>query len=183
MKNTSMTHRLQVMLFVALVIASIAVAFYAFGFQLRIVGDPGFHARFDEVALFSTMHVVGGGLCLGLGGFQFSKRLRTKHLDLHRNMGRVYLILVLIGGCGSLVLAPRADGGLVAKLGFGMLAAAWLFSALQAYLAVLRKDIASHRAWMMRNFSLTFAAVTLRIYLGMFAALDVAFDDAYQSVA
>ena len=64
-----------------------------------------------------------------------------------------------------------------------MLAAAWLFSALQAYLAVLRKDIASHRAWMMRNFSLTFAAVTLRIYLGMFAALDVAFDDAYQSVA
>ena len=73
MKNTSMTHRLQVMLFVALVIASIAVAFYAFGFQLRIVGDPGFHARLDEVALFSTMHVVGGGLCLGLGGFQFSK--------------------------------------------------------------------------------------------------------------
>jgi hypothetical protein len=33
------------------------------------------------------------------------------------------------------------------------------------------------------DFSLTFAAVTLRVYLGMFAALDVAFDDAYQSVA
>ena len=129
------------------------------------------------------MHVLGGGLCLLIGGFQFSKRLRSKRIRLHRNFGRAYLILVLIGGIGGLILAPQADGGLVARIGFFTLALLWLFSGLQAYLAVRRKDVETHRAWMVRNFALTFAAVTLRIQLGLLAGFGVGFDEAYPVVA
>ena len=118
-----------------------------------------------------------------MGRFQFLKRLRSNHLQLHRNLGRAYLVLVLIGGLGSLILAPNAVGGLVARIGFFILGVLWFFSGVQAYLAIRRKDITTHRAWMMRNFALTFAAVTLRIHLEVFAAIGVDFSEAYPVVA
>ena len=174
---------LQIGFLVVVILTSIAIAFHAFGFQLRISGAESFHLRFDETPVFSAMHVLGGGLCLLLGGFQFSRRLRTKRPRLHRNFGRTYLILVAIGGIGSLVLAPNADGGLVARFGFGLLAVLWLSSGLQAYRAIRQRDIQSHRAWMLRNFALTFAAVTLRIQLGLFELGGVPFEAAYPTVA
>ena len=44
-----------------------------------------------------------------------------RFVALHRSLGRVYLILVALGGTGCLFLAPVAEGGLVAKIGFFML--------------------------------------------------------------
>lgn len=47
-----------------------------------------------------------------------------------------------------------------------------------------RGDIATHRQWMMRNFALTFAAVTLHIYLNILTGpLEISFAEAYASVA
>jgi hypothetical protein len=45
-------------------------------------------------------------------------------------------------------------------------------------------DIDRHRAWMLRNYSLTFAAVTLRIYLPLAAAvLHFDFIPAYRVIS
>ena len=45
-------------------------------------------------------------------------------------------------------------------------------------------DVASHRRWMMRNYALTFGAVTLRIQLGLLTGpLGFAFAQAYPLVA
>ena len=170
-------------LFGFVLVTSILIALHAFGFQLRISGNPEFHARFDTMPIASLLHVLGGGIVLLIGGFQFSKKLRTSYIVLHRNLGRIYLILVALGGAGSLVLAPQADGGLVAKIGFFMLGVLWLFSAWQAYAAVRRGDIGTHREWMLRNFAMTFAAVTLRIYLGIFEVSGVPFTEGYPVVA
>jgi len=99
-------------------------------------------------------------------------------------MGRVYLTAVLIGGTGGFMLATMAVGGLVARVGFVLLAALWLYSGTQAYLAIRRGDVENHRQWMVRNFSLTFAAVTLRIHLGILTAgFGYSFDEAYPTVA
>jgi hypothetical protein len=38
---------------------------------------------------------------------------------------------------------------------------------LLAYVAIRRRDTAAHRRWMIRCYALTFAAVTLRIQLGL----------------
>lgn len=82
------------------------------------------------------------------------------------------------------MLAGSADGGLVGRLGFATLAIIWLYSGWQAYAAVRRGDIATHRQWMMRNFALTFAAVTLRIHLNILTGpLEISFAEAYASVA
>ncbi|MEJ2087413.1 MAG: DUF2306 domain-containing protein [Gammaproteobacteria bacterium] len=166
------------------ILLSIGIAAYAFLFQAGVAGAPDFQARFGRVPLFAAFHVLGSGVALLLGGFQFVARIRSARIVLHRWLGRIYLVAVLIGGIGGAVLAVRADGGLVARLGFFLLAVVWLVSGWQAYAAVRRGDIATHRLWMTRNFALTFAAVTLRVYLGiMTGPLGLDFADAYQAVA
>lgn len=40
-----------------------------------------------------------------------------------------------------------------------------------------------HRAWMIRSFALTFAAVTLRLYLPLAALLSINFIDAYRAIS
>lgn len=162
---------------------SIAIGLYAFAFQARLTGNPMFHLRFDAMYLPSSMHVIGGGIVLLCGGFQFWPWLRSKYSQVHRWSGRVYLSFVLIGGIGGLILAPNSDGGLVAHFGFGTLAVFWLFSGYHAYTSIRRGDVAAHRAWMMRNFAMAFGAVTLRIYLGIFQLWDVPFSESYPVTA
>jgi len=60
---------------------------------------------------------------------------------------------------------------LVAKLGLGLLSVFWLTSAYQALNRVKNRKIRDHRNWVIRNYSLTFAAVTLRIWLPLFVLL------------
>ena len=158
---------------------------YAFAFYfLDVVGDPSFKERFATMPLFAAFHVLGAGVALILGPFQLNRHLRSRALRWHRWIGRTYLMAVLLGGIGGGMLATIATGGLVARIGFAMLAALWLWSGTQAYLAVRRGDLASHRQWVIRNFSLTFAAVTLRIYLPLLTeGLGVPFADAYATVA
>ncbi len=55
--------------------------------------------------------------------------------------------------------------GLPTHFGFGILAALWFFTGVQGYRMVRRGEINDHRRWMVRNFALTLAAVTLRIYM------------------
>ena len=119
-----------------------------------------------------------------LGPLQFSSRLRSRRLALHRWIGRLYLGAgVLIGGGAGFYMALHAFGGLAARLGFACLAVAWLYTGLRAYLAIRARNIPLHRAWMVRNFALTFAAVTLRIYVPASMAGAVAFEAAYPYIA
>ncbi len=162
---------------------SVAIGLYAVAFQMGMQGAPDIQAKFAEWPVFSAMHVIGGAIVIITGGFQFWPSLRRDDINFHRWLGRIYLVFVLIGGIGGLVIAPRSDGGLVAHFGFGTLAVLWLFSGWQAYACIRRGDIASHRAWMMRNYSMTFGAVMLRVYLALFATAGIGFVDAYPTVS
>ena len=65
-----------------------------------------------------------------------------------------------------------------------ILALAWLFTTAMAYLKIRQRDIQAHRSWMIRSYAVTFAAVTLRIWLGiLMGALGWDFELAYQTVA
>ena len=112
-------------------------------------------------------HIVAGGLALVAGPFQFWRGLRDRHRSVHRGIGRTYLAAVAIAGVSGLVMAPFSEAGFAGFFGFGTLAFLWLATGWQAYRAIRRRDVASHRAWMMRNFALTYAAVTLRLWLGV----------------
>jgi hypothetical protein len=74
----------------------------------------------------------------------------------------------VIGGITGLFLAFHVQGGMVNTFGFGMLAIAWLYSCYMAIRSIRIDDFTAFKIWIVRNYALTFAAVTLRIYLGIF---------------
>jgi uncharacterized membrane protein len=166
--------------FLALGVAAYAAVVYGF-FPLGALLFPEMKANFELHSAGIYIHVFASVLALALGPFQFSRRLRQKYTAAHRWSGRVYLLSVAVGGISGLYMAQFAFGGLVPRLGFSALAVCWLFSASRAYRAIRRGDIANHRRWMLRNFSLTFAAVTLRLYLPL--ALVAGADPEYSYAA
>ena len=90
----------------------------------------------------------------------------------------------MIGGVGGLVLAFGADGGPVARLGFGLLAILWLTSGTLAYRAVRGGDLNGHRLWVTRNYALAFAAVMLRVQMPILqGGFGLDFTSAYAIVA
>ena len=135
------------------------------------------------------LHIAGASLALLAAPWQLSRSLRRRWPWLHRATGRVYLVGVLIGGIGGLAMAPLSYGGPVAHAGFAALALAWLATTATGLVAIRRGDVARHRRWMTRSFALTFAAVTLRIYLGAYqglhaaGVLPVSFAAAYAAIA
>lgn len=112
-----------------------------------------------------TFHAAAAGAALLTGPFQFLPGLRSRRPSLHRGIGRVYVAACLMGALSGAVLAAGARTGLPSTIGFGLLAAAWLATTWRAYDAARNRRIAEHRRWMIRSFALTFAAVTLRLYL------------------
>lgn len=130
-------------------------------------------------------HILGGGVALLLGWTQFLPRLRARRVALHRLLGKIYVAAILLfGATGGFVAALVANGGFPSALGFGSLAVLWFFSTLLAYRSILKKDIEQHKAWMIRSYALTFAAVTLRLWLPLFTAgFRLPFEQAYLAVA
>lgn len=167
---------------------SFAVAAYAaFVYGVLPLGStvsPAMKANFITHSSVIYTHAFASIVALILGPFQFSRRLRTKYQKAHRWSGRVYLAVgVLLGGLSGLYLAQFAAGGVIARTGFTTLAVLWLYTGLCAYLAIRSGAISEHQKWMYRNFALTFAAVTLRIYLPVTIVSGIEFSLAYAVIA
>ena len=127
---------------------------------------------FDRYPLLTLIHILPGLLFLLLAPFQFSASFRSRHLKVHRIIGRVFLICGLIVGTTALVMsfAMPAIGGVnqaAATVLFGVL---FLFALGKAYLHIRRREIALHREWMIRGFAIGLAVTTIRPIVGIFFA-------------
>jgi len=128
------------------------------------------------------IHVVCSAVALAVGPWQFFPGLRARR-RLHRALGYIYGLAVLGGGLAGFATAFIAYGGLVARVGFGLLAVVWLISTAAAIQAARAGDWIRHETWALRSFALTFAAVTLRLYLGSFTAAGLRFEAVYPLVS
>lgn len=126
-----------------------------------------------------VIHVIGAATALLIGPAQFSSRLRQRAPSAHRWTGRIYVAGCLIGSVAGLCLAFGVTSGPIAMAGFGLLAVAWFVTTWLGWRAAVKRNFAEHQAWMIRSFALTFAAVTLRIMLGILALLPVPFSAGY----
>ena len=169
----------QIMTALALIVASYALVLFVTP-QAR---PPFLHGRTGLMELAVVCHFAGGGMALALGAFQLNASLRSRRLQLHRVIGRVYVASVIVGGVSGLRMAIASQGGVVAHLGFGLLAVAWVATTTRGFLRIRAGDDVDHRAWMIRSYSLTFAAVTLRIYVPLSLAVGVPFPIAYPAIA
>ena len=121
-----------------------------------------------------VVHAGFASIALILGAFQLFPRFRARWPAWHRRAGTFYVVACLAGGIAGLVLAAGSSSGPIAVAGFGLLAVLWIGFTANAWRLARARDFVRHRRWMIRSYSLTFAAVTLRLYLpaALMAQLD-----------
>ncbi len=128
-------------------------------------------------------HIIFGGLALLIGWLQFSSKLRRTNILLHRTIGKVYIISVLISGISGLYIALFATGGIISKLGFFTLGIIWLSTTIIGFKAIKKGNIELHEKFMIFSYAACFAAVTLRIWLPILTSVMDEFISAYRIVA
>ncbi|WP_314506049.1 DUF2306 domain-containing protein [uncultured Microbacterium sp.] len=122
------------------------------------------NARFFALPLPVILHIVGATVYCGLGAFQFVPSLRQRHPRYHGLAGRVLVPAGLVAAASGLWMTtvydlPAADGGKLPLIRwvFGLVMIAAL---VLGFAAVLRRDFATHRAWMMRAYAIGLGAGT-----------------------
>jgi uncharacterized membrane protein len=161
---------------------SVGVAGYAYYFTPR-GGAPSPELLGNLFARpWLMLHAALAGTALMIGPFQFLPAIRRRRA-LHRWLGRTYLVSCLVSGLAGLTLAFGATAGPIAGWGFGTLAVVWLFTTTQAYRMARAGRFDAHRQWMIRSFALTFAAVTLRLYLPFPPMMGFSFIEGYRAIA
>lgn len=166
--------------FVSLVVALTSYRFVALGLEASF---PEMAAHITGARLAFVAHIVGAPVALAIGAAQFVPAIRVRMPALHRWTGRLYALAILVAGFGALGMLPTSNGGVVAQIGFGLLALAWLGTTAYAVRLAMSRRIAEHQRWMVRSFALTFAAVTLRIYLVAMVAAGMEYVDAIAILA
>ncbi|MGG7566657.1 DUF2306 domain-containing protein [Rhodovulum sp. DZ06] len=128
-------------------------------------------------------HVTLAAVALGLLPLQLSARLRARRPGLHRWSGRLAAACMTVGGVSGIWLAAHVAAGPSAAFGFGLLGALWIACAGLGVATALRRDLAAHRAWMIRAAALTMAALSLRLQLPVAMALGQDYDAAATWIA
>lgn len=128
-------------------------------------------------------HIILGGLALLIGWLQFSEKLRKRKVHVHRTIGKIYVLAVLISGLNGLYIALYATGGIVSILGFFSLGLVWLSSTFLGFSAIKKGNIDLHEKFMIFSYAACFAAVTLRIWLPILTSIMGEFNSAYRIVA
>ncbi|MCR6481654.1 DUF2306 domain-containing protein [Amycolatopsis sp. OK19-0408] len=119
-------------------------------------------------------HIFTAAVALVLGPLQFVPKIRARR-RVHRTLGRLYLFAgVLPSGLATIPVALWS-GRLVTQLGLTTAGVLWLVTGALAYRAARRRDFAAHRAWMLRNYALTFLAVTSRVLVPVLLLVQVPF--------
>jgi uncharacterized membrane protein len=133
---------------------------------------------------FYYSHVLISAVILLCGFFQVSG-IGRKWIKLHRALGYVYVMGILFfaapGGFVMSLFIGRGPFVLASFITQGLL---WFICTSIAFQKIRQGDIIAHRHWMWRSFALTFAAITLRIYIFISSySFDLSQPAAYATLA
>jgi uncharacterized membrane protein len=134
--------------FIPVVAGSIRVAELAGGAEIT----PG-NARFFAMPVPVLLHIVSASLYCVVGAFQFVPSLRRRW---HRPAGRVMVLCGLVAAFSGLwmtlfLVQPVGDLLSGLRLLFG---SAMALSIILGFLAIRRRDVLAHRAWMIRGYAI-----------------------------
>jgi uncharacterized membrane protein len=134
---------------------------------VQLAGGPALMPADDRFTGFPTalvVHIVGAAVFAIVGMFQFVPGIRRRHRAWHRRAGRVVAAagLAVAGSALWLTLFYEAQPGTgdllyVLRLVFGSAMTGFL---VLGFTAIRRRDIAAHRAWMIRAYALGLGAGT-----------------------
>jgi len=167
----------------AITLLALAISIHSLRYFLYPQSAPLLQGRTGLSRLFLLLHAGFSIPALAIGPFQFINKFRSRKPELHRFIGKIYIIAVLAGALFGFVSALNSWAGLQTQTGFGLVSILWFASALTAWKSARARQFEDHRRWMIRNYAMTFAAVTLRLWLPFFIACGFSMKDSYQTVA
>jgi uncharacterized membrane protein len=145
---------------------------------VQLAGGPALipaDHRFAGFPLPLVVHILGATVFAVVGAFQFVPRFRRRHPGWHRRTGRVLTLAgLMVAGSAlwmTLFYLPQPGTGhllFVLRLGFGSAMAGCL---VLGFTAIRRRDIAAHRAWMIRAYAIALAAGTQAFSIGIGGAV------------
>jgi uncharacterized membrane protein len=149
----------------ALVILSIVPVVAGSLRLLELAGGPRLlpdNPRIDAVPAPVVLHIIAAAGFALLGAFQFVARLRRRS-SWHRRCGRILVpagLVVAVSGLWMTLFYPGAPGGDL-LWAIRILVGSTLAAAIAlGFTAIRRRDIAAHRAWMIRAYALAVGAGT-----------------------
>ena len=127
---------------------------------------------FAHHPILTLVHIVPGMLFMILGPLQFSSAIRERHLRWHRLSGRVFVTCGLVIGVSALVMSfgMPAIGGVNQAAATTLFGTFFLFALCKAFWHIRRREVALHREWMIRAFSIGIAVAAIRPIIGVFFA-------------
>jgi hypothetical protein len=173
------------------------LAFFSF-LMLRIIfiyiplqTDVGFlqlkqsYLPITEWRIAFYTHVFTSMLTLVVGFTQFSNYLLKHYKKLHRSMGYIYVInILLVTGPAGLLMSFYANGGISSKIAFVLLSFLWIYFTAMALSKAIKKQFIAHRIFIIRSFALTLSAVSLRCWKVVIATFtDMPLMDRYRLIA
>ena len=118
-------------------------------YRLQVIADRG----------LLIPHTLAGIFALLIGPINFSSRIRQRYLQLHRVLGRIYVVSVFVGAATGIALAFGRPGfpGTCGQ------ATAWVVCTTAAFITARNRHIIQHRQWMIRSYAVTFTFVSSRV--------------------
>lgn len=121
--------------------------------------------QIPEYLYFFYIHVFSAIFCLLAGFTQFTATILNKFPTLHKNIGKLYVFVILFFAAPSgFFIGLFANGGIYSKISFILLSVLWFYFTLKAIFYIKNRNIKAHQKFMLRSFALTLSAITLRFW-------------------
>lgn len=141
---------------------------------IQLAGGPAVRPadpRFDAFPTALVLHIGGSAVFALVGAFQFVPRFRRRHRNWHRRAGRILVVTGFLVVASALWLtlfyeAPPGTGRVLFVVRL-VVAPAMAVCLVQGFLAIRRRDVARHRAWMIRAYALALGAGTQVVTEGL----------------
>lgn len=118
--------------------------------------------HFAPGMMFLVPHAFFAGIAMVMGAFQLSQRLRRRYIKVHRVMGYIYVVSVMIGAPMAIPLAAKVDTpSLVAAS--AVQAFGWMLCTGIALYCIRNGNIQQHRRWMIRGYPFAMVFTVARL--------------------
>lgn len=130
-------------------------------------------------------HVLIAAFILVIGIFQINEGWRQRWPVVHRSLGKMYVSGVLFFAApGGFIMSFFIQRGPWVLASFILQCAAWMVSTWLAWHYIRKGEVIKHQYWMWRSYSLTLAAIALRVYVFLSSwSLDLTQPTAYAAIA